>query len=288
MTDHANTLSTLIDQLHGRGRLRVWSIVITIFGDAVQVRGERVAMADLQAMTSALRIDVGALRAAMSRLAKEGWVVREKLGRHSFYRLSRLGQDMFLGASERIYTPPAAIERCKWRMAIPPKLSGETKTRLEREIRDLGGITLPSGPVLWPEWAAPSHNLLAAFDMLVLDAELRHFPQWALAHIAPSDIAARYRSILSGFGPFAGKGVLKLTPLQAMATRLLLIHQWRRLVLRHPLLPAECCPADWPGGACHALVADVYHRLLPSSESWWGDSMPKAGPELVTRFCKVE
>ena len=73
-------LSPLIDQLHKDGRLRVWSLVITIFGDAIQPRGGRVSTARLQEILERMRIEPGALRTALSRLAKEGWVIREREG----------------------------------------------------------------------------------------------------------------------------------------------------------------------------------------------------------------
>ncbi|NBR89524.1 MAG: phenylacetic acid degradation protein, partial [Rhodobacteraceae bacterium] len=40
-------LAPLIDALHAEGRLRVWSLVITVFGDSVQHRGGRISTARL-------------------------------------------------------------------------------------------------------------------------------------------------------------------------------------------------------------------------------------------------
>ena len=48
-------LERLIDSLHARGRLRVWSLVITVFGDAVAPRGGRVALSVLQDLMARLR-----------------------------------------------------------------------------------------------------------------------------------------------------------------------------------------------------------------------------------------
>ncbi len=46
-------LTTLIDRLHGRERLRVWSIVITVYGDAVAPRGGTIGLGALQALIGA-------------------------------------------------------------------------------------------------------------------------------------------------------------------------------------------------------------------------------------------
>ncbi|MET0169130.1 MAG: phenylacetic acid degradation protein, partial [Aliihoeflea sp.] len=69
-------LESMIDRLHQRGRLRVGSLVVTMFGDAIAPRGGRVALGVLQDLMGRLRVEPGALRTAMSRLASDGWVIR--------------------------------------------------------------------------------------------------------------------------------------------------------------------------------------------------------------------
>jgi phenylacetic acid degradation operon negative regulatory protein len=76
-----------IARLHSGGRLRVWSLLVTFFGDAVAPRGGRVALSVLQDAMALLNIEAGAVRTAMSRLAGDGWVEREREGRLSFYEL---------------------------------------------------------------------------------------------------------------------------------------------------------------------------------------------------------
>ena len=78
-----NITEKFIDNFHSMNKLRVWSLVITIFGDCATLRGGTIAMTDLQAITTLLRIEPGALRTAMSRLAKENWLIRTKVGKNS-------------------------------------------------------------------------------------------------------------------------------------------------------------------------------------------------------------
>ena len=82
-------IQPLIDMFYARGRPRVISLVVTIFGDAALQRGGEIAMTDLTAITGNIGVSPGALRTAMSRLAAEGWVEREKVGRNTLYRLSK-------------------------------------------------------------------------------------------------------------------------------------------------------------------------------------------------------
>ena len=55
-------------------------------------------------------------------------------------------------------------------------------------------------------------------------------------------------------------------PATACMLRLLLIHEYRRLMLRDPDLPAQLLPADWPGQAARMLCKEIYRRLLAPSE----------------------
>jgi phenylacetic acid degradation operon negative regulatory protein len=48
MREPAQDIATHIARLHGNGRLRVWSLIVTFFGDAVALRGGRVALSVLQ------------------------------------------------------------------------------------------------------------------------------------------------------------------------------------------------------------------------------------------------
>ena len=47
---------------------------------------------------------------------------------------------------------------------------------------------------------------------------------------------------------------------------MLLIHEFRRIVLRDPGLPAALLPADWPGSTARDLTARIYRRLVDASE----------------------
>jgi phenylacetic acid degradation operon negative regulatory protein len=83
----------------------------------------------------------------------------------------------------------------------------------------------------------------------------------------------------------------QLSDTDAFTARILLIHHYRRVVLRDPLLPEALLPKDWPGRAARALCGGIYRALLPSSEQWLDQHgsnengpLPKAIAELGQRF----
>ena len=53
-----------------------------------------------------------------------------------------------------------------------------------------------------------------------------------------------------------------LSDADAFTARILLIHHYRRVVLRDPLLPTALLPEDWPGRAARKLCGEIYRGLL--------------------------
>jgi phenylacetic acid degradation operon negative regulatory protein len=58
-----------------------------------------------------------------------------------------------------------------------------------------------------------------------------------------------------------------LSPREAFRLRILLVHAWRRAILRDPLLPEELLPADWPGAAARLLVRNLYRAVRAPAEA---------------------
>ena len=105
--------------------------------------------------------------------------------------------------------------------------------------------------------------------------------------------AGAYQKFMKTFAPLCAWSERPdaLSEADAFAARILLIHHYRRVVLRDPLLPDALLPKDWPGRAARALCGDIYRALLSKSEQWLdrhGTSedgpLPKAGRDLARRF----
>ena len=245
-------LCVLTDRLHAQGRLRVWSIVITIFGDAITPRGGVVPLADLLTVTSRMGIEGGAVRTAMSRLAKEGWVERRRQGRTSHYALTPHGKETFLTATRRIYAPTFTLP--------------VTSAQIVISEGDAPGLPLRAGVGLLLDEPAPPGALAAPID-------LRQAPLWVRDAILPLELANEYQSLAHDLTR-ARQMITEISPLDALALRVLAIHFWRRLILRHPAPPALLTPPDWPGTRCHAALARLYAELIPLSEAWWSTPAP--------------
>lgn len=245
-------LNVLTDRLHAQGRLRVWSIVITIFGDAIAPRGGTAALADILTITARMGIEGGAIRTAMSRLAKEGWVERRRQGRTSHYALTPHGEETFLAATRRIYAPAFTKTVQTAQLAIA--------------VGEAPGLPLRPGVGLLLDQTAPP-------DTLVAPVNLCDAPDWLRNAILPNDLAADYQSLADDLAR-ASHMIADIAPLDALALRILAVHFWRRLILRHPAPPAPLTPCDWPGVRCHQALADLYATTLRPSEAWWPTPTP--------------
>ncbi len=269
-----NLAAPFLQALHTRGRLRVWSIIITIFGDLVQPRSQadapaRLAFSDLARLTDSLGIAPGALRTAMSRLTKEGWLQRHKEGRSAWYQLSDSGATSTQAASARIYSPTGKLSQAHsepqvWRLSLYPS----TDAALLAAKRQ-AHIPLGDGLVLGPAElsGAGAQDGAQAF---ALEGRITALPGWLLDNLVDPAVTQDYRELAALLKPLAEQiaALEALPPHEAAVLRCLLLHFWRRLVLKHRALPLSLLPEDWPGLRCSQLMPPLYRALWAASEAW--------------------
>jgi phenylacetic acid degradation operon negative regulatory protein len=260
-------LEPVITALHGESRLRVWSLVITVFGDCVQHRGGAISTARLGRLLGRIGVEPGALRTALSRLGRDGWVDSERAGRISHYRLSPSGLARFTEATSRIYAPPRPSAVTAWALSS----EGTPQTAVA-----LGGLWL--APADTPQTPRPAFRLVGRLTDLA--------PAMRDSLIS-AEHATALRRLMADLDRLSG---LASDPLSHDAARILLIHRWRRIVLRYPDLPPEVLPADLAAQAPRARVAAAYHHLTPGTEAWLDSAegeiaaMPPADASLARRF----
>ena len=289
LSDPRGALEPALAHLRGAPS-RTWSLVITFFGDAVVPRGGDVSLAALLTFFDAVGIAPGVVRTALSRLTADGWLIRDRAGRTSRYRLAERGLETFRDAEARIYSarPP------QWSGAFTLLLAGESGLdERARAALAAAGFGAPSPGV----WIAPPGVRVPdeAAGALVLSATGESEANRALAAKAwPPERGRRaYETFLAAFSPlrrFLAEG-RRLAGLDALAARVLLVHAYRRILLGGPDLPAALLAPDWPGARARALCAEVYPLLLPASEAWLDanvlddkGSRTRAAPPIATRF----
>lgn len=262
-------LNDPVTALHAETPLRVWSLIVTIFGDIVMRQGrerapEPVWVGALLLLLERLRIDPAQVRTNLSRLVANGTLERAKSGRNAFYRIGEADGAAFAEAANRIYgrlAPEptgvfhvALIDRCVERMAA-------------REALQAAGFRFMSATsAIAPEHrgvlvsAAPSETIIARADcstpLAVAASEA-----WQITALNEG-----YIRFLQTFSPIICRS--DWTPDAAIAARIVLVHQFRRLVLRDPVLPQGALPDDWTGGEARRTFDACMATMLPASEAW--------------------
>jgi phenylacetic acid degradation operon negative regulatory protein len=282
-------LARIVDQLK-REPSRTGSIAITVFGDAIVPRGGSVWLGTLLEFFKTIDIDSSVVRTAMSRLAADGWFERDKIGRNSFYRLVKRERQTFDIATKHIYDAPVSDWTGRFELLLI--VNGNDRDAAREALNNAGfgsplpGVWVAPSGVPIPEEAASAIRLeVSAED----DSGRRLLSEsWPLDRTADA-----YLKFMKTFEPLRGwiGRRERLSDVDAFTARILLIHHYRRVVLRDPLLPGALLPADWPGKAARKLCGEIYRGLLPASEQWLdrhaineNGPLPAAGKELARRF----
>lgn len=278
-----------MERFHARRPIRTGSLIVTIFGDAVVPRGGALSLASLLQIMESFGIAEGPVRTALSRLVADGWFDRRKLGRHSFYQLTAHGRDTFDTAASRIYDGRDRDWSGELDLIVLDPATDRGACRTALEAAGCGAITQD----LWvAPWKAdlPELKLLrltATLDSRAASHELGR-RAWPLG-----PLAARYEAFMSDYGHVASvaDALGSNAGAAALVLRILLIHDYRRIILRDPHLPAEFLPDPWPGALARALCGHTYRRLLAPSERWLdihaaaeAGTLPPAAASLRRRF----
>ena len=258
-------IASLLDQFHARKPARIWSLIVTLYGDAIVPRGGALWIGSLIEIMALFGIDAGHVRTAVSRLSSDGWLSSTKRGRASYYRLSHVGEDEFLQATQRIYSS-IPVRRDALRVAlVGPAVpdAAALRTRLKA-----AGFA-PVSPVIHVGLGSPPPELRDA-GLFVLTPEEKDKRELAAAAWRLDEMAQAYRDFIAQFSPLAAlldrQDQPALKDDEALVARTLLIHAFRRVVLRDPALPDDLLPQDWGGEAARALAARIYAGVVSPSE----------------------
>ena len=284
------------------------SLVVTIWGDAIAPHGGAVWLSGLIRLLAPLGMSERLVRTSVYRLAREGWLSARSRGRRSLYRLTAQGLRRFEDAYRRIYAAPESSWGGRWDIVLAPsaRLHPTERAALRKELWWAGFGTLAPGLFIRPEHPARRaaalsilRTLGAARRTAMLSAADDGYPEarplrawvsgcWDLDAVATEYAAfiARFSRVIQAFGQSR-----PLDPEQCFVVRTLLIHDFRRVTLHDPQLPAELLPARWPAPAAYALCRDFYRlthkhaeRYLATTLAREHGALPPAAAYFYRRF----
>lgn len=309
-----NSIHKRIDEFRQQRRVQAGSLIISVFGDAILPRGGRAWLGSLIRLLEPLELNERLVRTSVFRLVKDEWLRTESHGRRSDYVLTTSGRRRFEEAARHIYASHAPLWDRRWRLLlVVGELGGKANEALRRALFWQGfgvlgnecfvhpSAELPSvmdaliaeglgdslGALL-PLFAADARSALSASDA---DLVTRAWNLGSLAE-AYAEFVQTYQTILADS---QHDKLGEVSEQDAFLLRTLLIHDYRRLLLRDPELPEVLLPADWPGQQARLLCKELYKRLellsnrhLDKLLCLADGSVPREDPLFAERFSQYD
>ncbi len=262
---------TLVDAFAARRPLGAGSFIVTLYGDAIVPRGGLVWLGNVIAVCAEVGISETLVRTAVSRLVAAGHLSGERDGRRSFYRLTAASRQDFESAAEIIYGGPKQSHGQEWSLLVLPS---RNLTDLERRdlVKQGHGLLGPSLALRAQDSQLPTSIAGALrFNAAVLDkAGREQLRQLAADAWSLDSLSLRYRQFRDSYAPLlAALEADTDDPLDAqlcLALRLLLVHDYRHVVLDDPGLPQDLLPQDWLGPVARDLFVALYAQLNDKAE----------------------
>jgi phenylacetic acid degradation operon negative regulatory protein len=268
------------------------SALFDLYGDYLRPRGGRAPVAALVRLLAPLDIAAPAVRTAVSRMVRQGWLVPIRLPDGPGYQLTVRAVHRLDEAAARIYR----TDQRSWDgqfdlLVLTPPGRRTDRARITSTLAYLGYGSL-DGAI----WVAP--RAMAEVDAVLTEAGIP-FERFTASHAAGTPGAAglvrrawdltrlarsyesfvadqrRAMSALTSAAPAAQSGpsagsigafASVLVDEAAYAARFRLVHAWRTFLFRDPQLPAALLPPHWPGTAAANLFDQHEARLRPAAD----------------------
>jgi phenylacetic acid degradation operon negative regulatory protein len=249
------------------------SALFDLFGDHLRSRGGRAPVAALVRLLDPLEIAAPAVRTAISRMARQGWLLPVRVDGGPGYQLSVRAVHRLEEAASRIYR----TGRPSWDgrfdlvvMSLPERRTDRTRIAGTLSLLGYGRID----PSTWVSVRACDE-----VDTLLKEAAIP-FERFTATHAAGTSgaaalvrrawdldaLATAYHSFVARQEP-ALAGVTRHSSDQvAYAARFRLVHEWRSFLFRDPHLPPALLPAPWPGTAAADFFDRHEGRLRPAAD----------------------
>lgn len=285
-------ISPKVDRIRKGLVLRANSLVITVYGDAVAPREQAIWLGSLIALSELFGLSSRLVRTSAFRLVADDWLDVERVGRRSYYGLSDIGLLRVQHADRRIYEFNLPQWDGRWTLAVlDGSMRASQRLDLKREL-------------LWESFGQLAPNVFAhphadhkslreilkaakaEETVAVLSAEsLGSYSRKPLQIIMKDTfklerVEQSWKQFIARFSPVVSI-YRNLTPVESFFVRTLLIHEYRRVLLRDPNLPEALLPVNWPGLHARHLCEELYGKLLAPSELFLQSHVETADGALV-------
>lgn len=280
------------------------TILVTVFGDVVSQHGGWIWLGSLIESLEPLGFSERLVRTSVFRLVKDSWLQVRKIGRKSFYTFTESANNHYAKAAHRIYAATMEHHDDRWLVVFPSFVVEDKLVSFKRQLKWLGFSTLTSGVYAHPSIERSSledtlkeleiTDSVVVFSSQTIDGNSEGvlkklvFEKWDL-----KGLQQQYNLFIETYQPILDilESGLGLNSQQSFQLRTLLIHEYRRILLKDHELSKNMLPENWQGYKASQIVKALYSLLgnkscsyIISSLEAMDGSLPKASTEFENRF----
>ncbi|WP_432880491.1 PaaX family transcriptional regulator [Kribbella sp. CA-245084] len=261
------------------------SALFDLYGDHLRARGARAPVAALVQLLAPLGVHPPAVRTAVSRMVRQGWLEPVRIEGQPGYALTSRARRRLDDAAARIYrtapdgTPvitgsegPGDWDR-QWHLGILREVpNARRREQLASQLAFLGWAPLSDGAWVGLRNDAEVDQILGMegiaadrFRAPVDDGAVEFARRvWRLDELGASYDAwlIEAKSLVDEAGQESAD---RNGDEQAFAVRSELVHEWRKFLFRDPGLPDELLPDDWAGTRAAEFFDFHAERLGPAA-----------------------
>lgn len=239
-----------IDLVNSCGPIQVWSVVVTALGDVLQTEEAVLSGPVLDRLVGAWGINNQALRVALHRLRADGWVVSEKRGRLGVHRLSDTVFARIQSLRPQIFPTPSQTPSD---VSLVVGAPGIASFDFEADLPQGAAVIAPRCALVPGEMRSTEALMVSRFAADTL-------PPWVETALASPVLRAEYDELATAvervLSHADGVDIWDQT-----ALRLVILHHWRRLRLRHGAVQDLVLPETWEGARARRLVMQAFERF---------------------------
>ena len=263
-------------------------MIFTLYGDYIRYRGGEIWTGSLIKLLRHLGMSEQAVRSALSRMWKKGWLKRRRVGRKSYYSLTRKSQQLLADGAQRIFEPKNGEWSRSWYVVTYniPEEKRHQRNKLRRQLTWMG-----CGAFNTALWISPwdiTSSVLEASRHLGIDEHVQVFRAEHLGFADVKELVARcwdldringqYSAFIEEYQPMLTRDRERLSdwtsvdPAMCFTRRFMLLHEYREFPFVDPHLPPELLPSDWLSGQATDLFKE-YYALLTAKANQFVDSV---------------
>lgn len=266
------------------------SALFDLYGDHLRRRGSQAPVASLVRLLAPLGITAPAVRTAISRMVRQGWLTPVRLAGGPGYALTPRAGRRLDEAADRIYQSRATDWDGRWHVVVCERIRERARReRVRAALRYLGYA--PIGETTWISPRA-SVELTGVLETERLRADRFHSRYdgepgellsraWDLEGLA--DAYLRWLAMAADL--LAPAAAPDAPDEEVFALRSTLVHEWRKFLFSDPGLPTALLPEGWPGHQAARLFHAESARLLPAAARFV-DCCLEAGVDSPTPAAK--